>query len=125
MPTCPVFTQYMQLGDKDGQISVTKGDAGEGQVIKEVALLQKILDALGFDAGKPDGIYGQKTAKAVGLWQASNYEQVLMPWDLPIPTHWFYQSSKRWMNETLGCRDEVLLDNGVFLEGQSPNSVTQ
>lgn len=118
-PGCPIFTQYMEFGDRDGSLSVSVVGAEKGIIIREVALLQRTLRTLGLYEGRDDGRFGLKTATALGEWQANNFDTVLNPWGLKRPTQWFYQSSKRWMNESLGCTENVLLDNGVFLGNKS------
>lgn len=43
-----------------------------GNISVDVAILQKRLNDLGFPAGKSDGIFGQKTAKAISDFQKHN-----------------------------------------------------
>lgn len=113
---CPVFTQHMKMGDRDGKVGQNKQEDGVGSTIREIALLQGTLKALGFDAGPVDGIFGILTRSGVIAWQSAHRKEVLVPWGLQSPTGNFYQSSERWMNELLGCEDSVTLDNGVVLE---------
>ncbi|MCB9809030.1 peptidoglycan-binding protein [Candidatus Nomurabacteria bacterium] len=113
--TCPIFTQHLKKGDRDGSTGQAKQEVGVSTIIKEVKLLQQTLLEQGFNPGTIDGIYGIKTAQAVGQWQTKHYTQVLTPWNLTHATGFFYQSSERWMNELLGCDDVVTLDNGVTL----------
>lgn len=116
--TCPVFTQYMRLGDQDGQPALSSQSAGVSTTMREVALLQKTLADQGLYSGPLSGYFGQQTREAVNLWQELHRDQVLAPWGLAGPTGWFYKSSERWMNELLGCSDSVILDNGIYLEGR-------
>ncbi|MCB9809313.1 right-handed parallel beta-helix repeat-containing protein [Candidatus Nomurabacteria bacterium] len=113
--TCPIFTQHMKKGDRDGYTGQSKQESGISSTITEVKLLQQTLLEQGFNPGTIDGWYGIKTAQAVSQWQTKHYTQVLTPWNLTHATGFFYQSSERWMNELLGCDDVVTLDNGVTL----------
>jgi len=114
--TCPIFTQHMRKGDRDGKVGQEKQEAGVSSVINEVRKLQTYLKQLGFNPGKIDGVFGAQTEKAVRDWQWKNKANVLTPWDLNHTTGRFYKSSERWMNEILGCHDEVVLDNGKILK---------
>lgn len=113
--TCPIFTQHMKKGDRDGYTGQAKQETGVSSIIKEVKLLQQTLLEQGFNPGTIDGWYGIKTAQAVSQWQTKHFDQVLKPWGLTHATGFFYKSSERWTNELLGCDDTVTLDNGVTL----------
>ena len=113
---CPVFTQHMKMGDRDGKVGQNKQETGVSSTINEVGLLQRTLKTLGFDAGPVDGIFGILTKSGVSNWQRAHRKEVLVPWGLQGPTGNFYQSSERWMNVLLGCEDTVVLDNGRVLE---------
>jgi peptidoglycan hydrolase-like protein with peptidoglycan-binding domain len=55
------------------QITVPKGEPiGPQSPAEQVAQVQKALTALGFKIGKPDGIYGEKTRKAVVRFQKNH-----------------------------------------------------
>ncbi len=114
-PTCPIFTQRMKIGDRDGQPGLVKQATGVSQTISEVALLQTHLQKQGFYSGPIDGIYDQEVFDAVSAWQVKYRKTVLDPWGLKGPTGFFYQSSERNMNIILGCNDSVKLDTGKFL----------
>jgi hypothetical protein len=115
--TCPIFTQYMRKGDRDGSLAQSKQAKGISTTITEVRLLQRTLKEQGFFTGTPNGVFGPQTEKAVRAWQQTHREFVLDPWGyLKGPTGWFYQSSERWMNELLGCEDTVTLDTGTRLD---------
>jgi hypothetical protein len=113
---CPIFTQYMKKGDRDGSVGKSQQNTGISSIIDEIQLLQSNLNDLGFNSGPVDGIFGQQTEDAVNRYQIAHRNEVLDPWNLPASTGWFYQSSERWMNELLGCRDIVTLDNGRLLQ---------
>ena len=113
--TCPIFTQHLKKGDRDGYQSTSKQNQGVSTILTEVKLLQQTLLEQGFNPGSIDGHYGPLTTQAVAQWQTKHFNQVLQPWNLTHATGWFYQSSERWMNELLGCEDTVTLDNGVSL----------
>ena len=38
----------------------------------DIGVMQKRMQALGYDVGKPDGLPGFKTRRSIGLWQAKN-----------------------------------------------------
>jgi hypothetical protein len=126
-PACPYFTQYMRKGDRDGRPSIQKQKPGVSRTLFQVKQLQNYLVEQGYDPGKVDGVFGLQTERALNIWQTdtrkkttlvgetSNFEQILKPWNLVMPTGRFYQSSERWANITLGCKDEVTLDNGKSL----------
>ena len=113
--TCPAFTQYMRIGDRDGQRAISQQNTGVSTTISQVARLQSELKTQGHYNGPVTGFFGNQTKAAVNAWQVSHRAQVLDPWGLSGPTGWFYQSSERWMNELKGCEDSVQLDNGVQL----------
>lgn len=113
--SCPIFTQRMKIGDRNGKTGQNKQQTGVSTVINEVKLLQQTLNNMGINAGIEDGIFGIKTQLAVKVWQNKHFNQVLSPWGLQHATGNFYQSSERWMNKLLGCKDTVVLDNGVVL----------
>jgi Tol biopolymer transport system component len=115
--SCPIFTQRMRKGDRDGSLAQSKQAKGISTTITEVRLLQRTLKEQGFFTGTPNGVFGPQTEKAVRAWQQTHREFVLDPWGyLKGPTGWFYQSSERWMNELLGCEDTVTLDTGTRLD---------
>ncbi len=113
---CPIFTQHMKLGDRDGQKAFHKQEKGVSNTISEVSLLQEYLKKQGFYNGTLDGYYSKSVFDAVLKWQLKYKKNVLDPWNLKKPTGYFYKSSERWMNELFGCDDQVLLDNGVLLK---------
>ncbi|MGB1232157.1 MAG: FG-GAP-like repeat-containing protein [Winogradskyella sp.] len=112
---CPIFTQRMKIGDRDGITGQHTQQTGVSPIVNEVKLLQETLNNMGINAGIEDGIFGIKTQIAVKAWQNKHYNQVLKPWGLKIATGNFYKSSERWMNKLLGCNDTVVLDNGILL----------
>ncbi len=113
---CPVFTQHMRKSDRDGQLGKDKQELGVSKVISEIKLLQSTLLDTKYNVGPIDGIFGNQTEAAVKKWQVDHKKEVLAPWGISTPTGRFYQSSERWMNELLGCQDNVTLDNGVVLK---------
>lgn len=113
---CPIFTQHMKLGDRDGFVGQSKQEVGVSSVISEVALLQKTLKNQGYYSGTINGIFDVKTKSAVKTWQEKFFNDVLKPWGLKGPTGWVYQSTERWLNIQAGCHDSVVLDNGVVLD---------
>jgi len=106
----------MKKGDRDGQVAQVKQEVGVTKTLFEVEFLQKILNSLGFDAGREDGIYGQQTLNAVSRFQQAHFNTVLKPWGLTAPTGITYQSTEVRLNEVLGCDDSVVLDNGIFVD---------
>ncbi|MCD8494618.1 MAG: peptidoglycan-binding protein [Candidatus Pacebacteria bacterium] len=110
--TCNYFTEYMELGDKDG----LRGKR-TGTPLTQVKLLQQVLNLLGYHAGTPDGTFGPQTKQAVMNFQERFRPQVLNPWNLRQPTGLFYQSTSVRLNRSLGCEDSKTLDNGVFVDG--------
>ena len=116
--TCPLFTQHMVFGDRDGSGALSSQNAGVSTLISEVEKLQRELNKQGYFNGPFTGYYGPLTRDAVSRWQATHSSEVLTPWGLTRPTGKFYQSSERWMNELNGCADSVTLDNGVRLGGR-------
>jgi uncharacterized repeat protein (TIGR01451 family) len=113
---CPIFTQRMKKGDRDGQKGLSSQESGVSPKINEIKKLQTALTHLGYTPGFIDGVYGLKTMRAVSAWQIEHRAQVLDPWNLSGPTGWFYQSSERWMNTILGCPESVTLDIGKKLD---------
>ena len=113
--TCSYFTQHMRKGDRDGKVGQEKQEAGVSTTINEISFLQQVLNALGYNAGPVDGIFGTITHNAVSSFQKAHYSTVLKPWNLSGPTGRFYQSTEVRLNEVLGCPDEVILDNGKFV----------
>jgi len=97
---CPVFTEYMKLGDRDG-----KGD------ITQVKKLQSFLNEnLGINL-YIDGFFGNKTSQAVHQFQQKYYNEIISPWDsFEKTTGWFYKTSKVKANDILGCYDEAFLN---------------
>lgn len=65
----PVLTEIEKLLKKN--LPLSRGDKSEA-----VQLLQKLLNKVGCDCGKADGIFGEKTQSAVFVYQAQNH---LMP----------------------------------------------
>jgi len=63
--TCPIFTQHMKLGDRDGKRATHRQETGVSSVINEVKLLQSHLKKQGFYNGKVDGYYGKEVFYAV------------------------------------------------------------
>ncbi len=117
---CPVFTQYMKIGDRDGKMGKEKQQEGISPFINEVLLLQKVLNEFGFNpANNQDGVFGAVTKTAVKKFQERHRNSILAPWGISSGTGRFYQSTKRYMNELLGCPDSVSLDNGVYLSRES------
>ncbi|PID70350.1 hypothetical protein CSB37_03115 [bacterium DOLZORAL124_38_8] len=121
--TCPIFTQHMMLGDRDGYKGQQPQASGVSPIINQVSLLQKHLKKQGLYAGAVNGVFDKNTDTAVRNWQARHFNNVLAPWGLKRPTGRFYQSSERWMNIILGCNDAVTLDTGKFLPKVSDNEI--
>lgn len=113
---CPIFTQHMKEGDRDGSIGKSKQYAGVPQVISEVKLLQKTLKDQGYFTGEPNGVFGPQTKAAVKAYQAIKFNNVITPWSISKPTGWAYQATIRQLNTDLGCYQTVTLDNGVVLK---------
>ena len=107
--SCPVFYNYMKLGDRDGQLGQRNG------MISQISRLQRVLRDKGHYAGSITGIFDALTYTAVKAWQASHRDAVLVPWGITQPSGFFYQSSVHHMNQILGCHQETRLDNGVVL----------
>ena len=54
-----------------GDFSRGWGDVGS-MYRSDIGAMQKRMQALGYDVGKPDGLPGFKTRRSIGLWQAKN-----------------------------------------------------
>ncbi|WP_139975014.1 lytic murein transglycosylase [Ochrobactrum sp. CGA5] len=54
-----------------GDFSRGWGDVGT-MYRSDIGAMQKRMQALGYDVGKPDGLPGFKTRRSIGLWQANN-----------------------------------------------------
>lgn len=54
-----------------GDFSRGWGDVGT-MYRSDIGAMQKRMQALGYDVGKPDGLPGFKTRRSIGLWQAKN-----------------------------------------------------
>ncbi|MBB4093652.1 lytic murein transglycosylase [Ochrobactrum pecoris] len=54
-----------------GEFSRAWGDVGS-MYRSDIGAMQKRMQALGYDVGKPDGLPGFKTRRSIGLWQAKN-----------------------------------------------------
>ena len=54
-----------------GDFSRAWGDVGS-MYRSDIGAMQKRMQALGYDVGKPDGLPGFKTRRSIGLWQARN-----------------------------------------------------
>lgn len=113
---CPVFTQYMKQGDRNGGQSLSKQQLGVSATIKEVKLLQQTLKDMGYFTGTPNGVFGPQTKEAVKAYQALKLKNVIAPWQISKPTGWAYQATIRQLNTDLGCYQTVTLDNGVVLK---------
>jgi hypothetical protein len=113
---CPVFTQYMKEGDRNGSIAQSKQQPGVSATIKEVTLLQQTLKDMGYFTGTPNGVFGPQTKEAVKAYQALKLKNVIAPWQISKPTGWAYQATIRQLNTDLGCYQTVTLDNGVVLK---------
>jgi hypothetical protein len=113
---CPVFTQYMKEGDRNGGIAKSKQQPEVSTTIKEVTLLQQTLKDMGYFTGTPNGVFGPQTKEAVKAYQALKLKNVIAPWQISKPTGWAYQATIRQLNTDLGCYQTVTLDNGVVLK---------
>jgi len=97
---CPFFTEYQIKGD----------------VSPEVLRIKKFLNALEGESLALSETFDGETDKAVKRFQTKYTTRVLIPWGLPRATGWWYQSTKKKANDTLGCFEPVRLDNGVVIE---------
>ena len=69
----PPLTETTATPEPPLQITVPKGQPiGPQSPAEKVAEIQRALIALGFKIGKPDGIYGEKTRKAVVKFQKAH-----------------------------------------------------
>lgn len=57
---------------ENGAETTITAPAGESLDREERALVQRSLNALGFDAGQADGIFGPRTRAAIAAWQAAH-----------------------------------------------------
>jgi hypothetical protein len=87
-PNCTLrFNTWMNYGARGG----------------EVADMQSFLNDH-MDAGLVvDGIYGPKTAQAVGNFQEQYRSYVLNPWGLASATNYFYKTTRMMANYINGC----------------------
>lgn len=101
--TCPVFTQYLKKGMRDGENGIS-----------EVSKVQNFLSRkLGITLN-PDGVFGSNTQYAVKRFQSMFFSEVLSPWKLSGPTGWWYQSTRSYANFIEGCSEGIVqLDNNV------------
>lgn len=113
---CPIFTQYMKEGDRNGSITQSRQQLGVSPVISEVTLLQQTLKDMEYFTGEPNGVFGPQTKAAVKAYQAIKFNNVITPWQISKPTGWAYQATIRQLNTDLGCYQTVTLDNGVVLK---------
>ena len=70
----PDIEVVSEIAAKAAEYAIIKGDRSikSGMVGIDVLGVQQRLAALGYDAGKPDGIFGQTTKKAVLAFQEDN-----------------------------------------------------
>lgn len=99
--TCTVtFTKYQQLG--------TSGD--------EVVKIKNFLRTKEGYVLNNTKTYDLELYKAVKSFQEKYRPKVLSPWELLMPTGYWYKSTRKMANEILGCPEPaVLLDNGFLL----------
>lgn len=103
---CPVFTQYMRKGDRDGYRGRDQQAFSISPLIHEVLLLQKTLTDLGFNPKtNQDGIFGTVTENAIHQFQKTYPQEILEPWKLNTSTGRFYQTTKKQLNAVLGCSE--------------------
>ncbi len=97
--TCPFFTEYHRLGDRGGQISH----------------IQEFLNGYMNEHLAVDGIYGWRTANAVGRFQTRHFDDIIKPWSPPLPlkiTKRWYKTTLATANIIIGCpQQEVYLED--------------
>jgi hypothetical protein len=105
--SCPLFTQYMRRGDRDGVMGIT-----------EVNKLQRFLNDRGFSAGTVDGVFGDMTEEGLKKWQGAHTDTVLSVWSPVLkPTGYFYKASLYVANQQSDCIPApVTLENGTTLQ---------
>lgn len=68
------LTQFMQQGDRNGNLATYTGFQGpQLGTIREVAQLQSLLSAMGYNSGPVDGVYGTLTKTSVEAFQGENF----------------------------------------------------
>ena len=98
---CPVFTEFMQRGDYDGDGNTT-----------EVSRLQEFLNNHLGATLVVDGIFGSATESSVHAFQQMHFDKIISPWNLSErTTGWFYKTSRVTANEILGCYDRAFLED--------------
>lgn len=99
--TCTItFTRYQQLG--------SSGD--------EVVKIKNFLRTKEGYTLNTSKTYDLELFKAVKSFQEKYKPKVLSPWELLMPTGYWYKSTRKMANEILGCPEPaVLLDNGFLL----------
>ena len=103
---CPMFTQYLKRGVRDGNNGIS-----------EVSKVQSFLNKKLGKGINVDGIFGKQTHNAVKAYQTLYHEQVLTPWGLSGPTGWWYQSSRSYANFLENCSEGLIqLDNTVKVQ---------
>lgn len=65
------ITQYMEEGDREGNVGTYTGFLGpETQIITDISKAQNILRVLGYYTSSVDGVFGPATAAAVSAFQS-------------------------------------------------------
>jgi hypothetical protein len=104
--TCPMFTQYLKKGMRDGNNGISEVSKVQSFLAKK---LGKVISI--------DGTFGKQTYNAVKAYQTLYREQVLTPWGLSGPTGWWYQSSRSYANFLENCSEGLIqLDNTVKVQ---------
>lgn len=100
---CPVFTKYFNLGSRD----------------PEVQKVQQFLNGYMDEQLSVDGIYGFRTANAVGRFQTRHFDDIIKPWSPPLPL----KITKRWYKTTLGTANVIVgcPSEPVYLEDPKVN----
>lgn len=103
--TCPVFTQYLKQGMRDGKNGIS-----------EVSRVQNFLNKRLQFSLQEDGVFGSQTKEAVKNFQSLYFKEILEPWMLSGPTGFWYQSTRSFANYLENCSEGVVqLNNSVLI----------
>jgi len=101
--TCPYFSAPTNA----------KNSSSASEVLK---IRKFLVDTQDENISTTSTTFNTELTDAIKRFQAKYPQKVLTPWNISAPTGLWYQSTRRYADELLGCYYPVKLDNGVVVQ---------